>query len=133
MKTLNIRTLTGYCDKDEIMLHACFQLLVDFVQKEWHSGKSKYFGKYFNIQQEVIEMKKEGLPNKIIKSHTDCLNRQNRETKEIWDLYFWWTKVRPKRKHKEMLKIDNKGNFLCDIEDEEMLTRLIKVRGCLWT
>ncbi len=33
--TLNIKTLSGaYCDKDIILLHACFQLLTDFVEGE---------------------------------------------------------------------------------------------------
>lgn len=32
---LNIRTLSGeYCDKDIIILHACFQLLTDFIEGE---------------------------------------------------------------------------------------------------
>jgi hypothetical protein len=32
---LKIKSLTdGWCDKDIIMLHACFQLLVDCVEKE---------------------------------------------------------------------------------------------------
>lgn len=35
MKILKIHTLDkGWCDKDYIMLHAAFQILVDFVEKE---------------------------------------------------------------------------------------------------
>ena len=32
---LRIQTLEkGWCDKDRVMLHAAFQLLVDFLEKE---------------------------------------------------------------------------------------------------
>lgn len=36
MKTLNISTLPseGWVDKDIFLFHACFQLLVDFVEQE---------------------------------------------------------------------------------------------------
>jgi ssDNA-specific exonuclease RecJ len=38
MRNLKIKTLypvkEGWCDKDMIMLHACFQLLTDFVEQE---------------------------------------------------------------------------------------------------
>lgn len=37
MRLLKITTLPSvktWCDKDEIMLHACFQLLVDYIEKE---------------------------------------------------------------------------------------------------
>lgn len=33
--TLTIKTLTGeWCDKDIVMLHACFQLLTDCIESE---------------------------------------------------------------------------------------------------
>lgn len=34
MKILKIHNLTGYCDKDIIMLFSCFQILEDFIEKE---------------------------------------------------------------------------------------------------
>jgi hypothetical protein len=68
---LTIRTLRpGWHDKDEIMLHAVFQLLVDFVEQEQ--------------------------PDKHIDwSHND-VHRQ--AWKEIRDLYRWWTTTRPSRR-----------------------------------
>jgi hypothetical protein len=34
-QTLHIDTIdSDWCDKDQVMLHACFQLLTDFVEKE---------------------------------------------------------------------------------------------------
>ncbi len=34
MKYLKIETLKGYCDPDTVLIHACFQCLVNFVEKE---------------------------------------------------------------------------------------------------
>jgi hypothetical protein len=67
---LTIRTLRlGWHDKDEVMLHAAFQLLVDFVEQEH--------------------------PDKHIDWNHGVLHR--RAWKEIRDLYRWWTVIRPSR------------------------------------
>lgn len=70
MKRLEITTLKpGWAEWDELMLHASFQCLVNFMEKEnpkqidWHSDPES---------EEIW--------------------------KEINDLYKWWTKKRPKRK-----------------------------------
>jgi len=69
---LSIRTLRpGWHDKDEIMLHAAFQLLVDFVEQEH--------------------------PDKRIDWSHDNVHR--RAWKEIRDLYRWWTTTRPSRRN----------------------------------
>ena len=35
MKRLDIHTLEkGWCDRDDLLLHACFQILTDFVETE---------------------------------------------------------------------------------------------------
>jgi hypothetical protein len=55
-QTLNIATLDGdWCDKDQGMLHACFQLLADFVEQEisqdivdWEHNESKT-----NVKKEI--------------------------------------------------------------------------------
>jgi len=68
---LTIRTLRhGWYDKDEIMLHAAFQLLVDFVEQEH--------------------------PDKHIDWNHGALHR--RAWKEIRDLYRWWTATRSSRR-----------------------------------
>ena len=68
---LTIRTLrAGWHDKDEVMLHAVFQLLADFVEQE--------------------------SPDKHIDWSHDAVHR--RAWKEIRDLYQWWTRKRPSRR-----------------------------------
>jgi len=70
LKTLKIHTLTkGYWDKDEVLLHSSFQLLVGFVEKE--------------------------KPDQII----DWNFRPDTKLawKEIKSLYRWWKNQRPMR------------------------------------
>jgi hypothetical protein len=65
MMILNIDNLdSDWCDKDIIMLHACFQLLTDFVEKE------KAFNGHIDweIDQEATNAKA-----------------------EIQQLYHWWS------------------------------------------
>lgn len=72
MIKLKINTLRGGCwhDKDKILLHVAFQLLVDFVEQEQ--------------------------PAKLIDWSADA--RHRKAWKEIMSLYRWWKKERPKRK-----------------------------------
>jgi hypothetical protein len=68
---LTIRTLSaGWHDKDEVLLHAAFQLLADFVEQE--------------------------SPDTHIDWSHDAVHR--RAWKEIRDLYQWWTITRPSRR-----------------------------------
>lgn len=72
MIKLKINTLRGgsWHDKDKILLHAAFQLLVDYVEQEQ--------------------------PTKHIDWSADA--RHRKAWKEIMSLYRWWKKERPKRK-----------------------------------
>ena len=72
MRYLKIHTLEkGWCDKDEILLHAAFQLLVDFIEQE--------------------------KPDKIVDWHADEIHEK--AWKEIKSLYSWWKEERPVRKN----------------------------------
>ena len=71
MKILRIHSLEkGWCDKDQMMLHAAFQLLVDYVEQEQ--------------------------PEKNVDWTSDPQGA--RGWKEIEALYYWWTKTRPARR-----------------------------------
>ena len=71
MKILKIHSLEkGWCDKDYVMLHAVFQLLVDFVEQE--------------------------KPDQIVDWNSDPVHKD--AWKEIRSLYRWWTQTRPARK-----------------------------------
>lgn len=71
MKILKINTLEkGWADSDHLLLHASFQILVDFVEKE-----SPF---------EIVDW-----------SHNEA---HINAAKEIRSLYRWWTKLRPARR-----------------------------------
>ena len=142
MKILKIHTLQrGWCDKDHIMLHAAFQLLVDFVEKEE--------------------------PGETIDWNADPDHRQ--AWKEIRALYKWWTEARATRrdpldaeglkhpplrwktvagssfrqlvdydksKYPEYEKAMKQHQVLerkWEAEDQKNLHRLVDIRGYLWT
>ena len=126
-----------WCDKDRVMLYACFQLLVDFIEKE--------------KPQTIVDYKHEPT--------------QRKEWQEMQALYHYWKKDRPKlqrkvdrllahwsRKHKTkwvplkngnyeyvVVKTDNKAWKLphqaedqFEKQEDEMLLRLINIRRRLW-
>lgn len=71
MKILKINTLKkGWTDRNDLLLHACFQILVDFVEKE--------------------------SPFKFIDWNSD--EAHINVAKEIRSLYRWWVKLRPNRR-----------------------------------
>ena len=71
MRCLKVYTLEkNWCDKDIILLHAAFQILVDFVEQE--------------------------KPDRIIDWDVDKLHKK--AWREIKSLYNWWRRERPARK-----------------------------------
>jgi hypothetical protein len=138
LKLKNLPKNSPWCDKDEVMLYACFQLLVDFIEKE--------------------------KPQKIVDYQHD--SKQKKEWKELQALYRYWKRERPSlekritklrdqwaKKYKSkfvptpdgkyfehvVLKNDKKAwAILHRAEDKftklenEMLQRLINARQHLW-
>lgn len=103
-KILNISTLDGeWCDKDIVILHACFQILIDCIEKE-------------NLFNGHIDW-----------THTD---EKIQVKKEIEDLYNWWKKRVIKVNIDEIDPIWTKDQYK---EDNQMLIRLIDIRHHLWT
>jgi hypothetical protein len=101
---LNISTLTdGWCESDTVMLHACFQLLVDCIEKE-----------------------------QLLNGHVDWTNDEPhfKAKKEIQELYAWW-KERTKKEQND--EIDPIWTEKQHEQDTEMLIRLVKIRSFLWT
>jgi hypothetical protein len=142
MKLLKIHTLDkGWHDRDEVLLYAAFQILVDFVEQEH--------------------------PDKLI--DWNATEEHRRVWKEMRSLYRWWTKIRPARHSPlndkqlavpplrfqkipdsemyEMVEPDRKkyAAYYRALkkhgqleqkwyeEDQRNLHRLIEIRGHLWT
>lgn len=94
----------GWCDKDHIMLHACFQLLSDFVEKE------------------MLPMDK----------HLDWNGTEEtkKARKEIEELYAWWQEYKKAVHERSYTFKEDHDNYQLE---NEMLKRLIDVRVYLWT
>jgi hypothetical protein len=142
VKILKIHSLEkGWCDKDYVMLHAVFQLLVDFVEQE--------------------------KPDQIVDWNSDAVHKE--AWKEIRSLYRWWTQTRPARKspldekglkrppmrwkkidrteNRQLVDYDKKKYAAYDAamkkqwrlekkwdeEDQRNLHRMIEIRQFLWT
>jgi len=116
MKVLRIRTLErGWHDVDEVMFHAAFQCLVDYMERE--------------------------RPEQI--NWNDNPERKT-AWREIKALYHWWTVTRPNRKSPldgvkspsaEYAKACRKHRELTtkwENEDQRQFHRLIDLRGWLW-
>jgi hypothetical protein len=98
----------GWIDRDRAMLHACFNLLKDFVEKEMEHNV------YY-------------LPATEYCPEWD----QRDQEKEIKELYQWWMTDRQKN-------MDNNPSYFYpkegeECEDDVMLARLMKIRGYLWS
>lgn len=101
---LHIDTIKGdWSDNDNIMLHACFKLLMDCIENE-----------------------------NLLKGHVvwDEDEETMRVKKEIETLYEWWKERLTKELDEKFDAIWIKNQYE---EDNEMLIRLIKVRQYLWT
>ena len=84
------------------MLHACFQLLTNFVEEE--------------ISKDIVDWEHD-------ENHKSA-------RKEIDELYIWWKE----RIAKDLEgKLDPVNDEIQYQNDNEMLVRLIKVRGYMWT
>ncbi len=99
---LKIKTLPkGWTDKNFVMLHACFQLLTNFIKKE----------KPFNCP-----------------SWKQSEEMQAAKTELIF-LNNWWKK---RKKLDTNFQTLNDRNAPQNLEDSQMLMRLMKVRPFLW-
>jgi len=86
-KKLNITTLDGkWSDKDNVMLHACFQLLTDFVEQE--------------IANDIADWQ-----------HDDA---HSNARKEIDELYAWWKQRIIKDNAGEIDSIWGEGQYETD-------------------
>ena len=104
-----------WTDRDEVMLHACFQILVDFVEKEkpfeWFGDPDKDFKDTKGLEEWEKQL------------HID----QGKWLKEVKTLYNWWKKDYPAMVAREDYE------WFDYVKTEKMLKRLMKIRVHLWT
>lgn len=137
---VKIAALPGtWCDRDYVMFHACFQVLVDFVELEqpYISWPDKKRGRITNISQmrEFVNETygEEGRKSFYAEWFTDQEKAdQDRRTDEalrlntqLLDLYEWYTTKRYEEDGADLPGGDDKL--------DEKLMQLIKLRRYLWT
>jgi len=153
MKTLKINSLEkDWQESDILMLHSCFQILVDFVEKEI---EPLYNGDNISILPENSKKNKKWL-EELYDLYNWWKNRKEERKKTIDKLY---VKLKPREipRHTDIVKeeeeggrytfvdsskfkkfwktIDKEQEYLeiWDIEDQFNLKRLIRIRETLWT
>jgi hypothetical protein len=109
MKRLSIPTLPPreWVDKDYVLLHACFTVLVDYIEKEDPAGVVDYWD---GTSQEAANA-----------------------WQEMQALYRYWTKERPLLQDAVDSSVDLDDELVLYGKDNEMLHRLINVRSYMWT
>ena len=125
---LKIDSLTdGWCDKDNVLLHACFQLLSDFVEQEI----PKYPFINWNIPVDSMNFVMRDVQFNTDKTEeADPVNTRDIK-KEFEELYAWWQewKKRDAMERKTTFEEDHADYLI----ENEMLKRLIDLRMYMWT
>lgn len=97
---LKIKTLPRHwMDRDEVMLHACFQILCDYVERECNNEYHALTP--INIEKDMESYKEWDAESQ--ESMRKGLIEQNRITQEILDLYNWWKKRKETRNKNDPL------------------------------
>lgn len=117
---IHVKTLdNGYHDIVELMLHANFAMLVDFVENEWGIPKKN---KIEDMMLDIEASRKEYATYDAWTQEEKDKNLQfsidqNNRYMEIYKLYVWWTQERPNRKElEEPQDVENWEPFSTPIE-----------------
>lgn len=113
---VNTRLAPQYYDKDTIILHACFSILVDFIEIELASGnwtvesKDKISWKQYLLREinwkwpisfliPSFRSRRHGLEYlEFISSEVNSNDEEKKVWEQIKTLYLWWKDIRPNRK-----------------------------------
>ncbi len=122
---LKIKSLNdGWRDKDSVLLHACFQLLEDFVEDE--------LPRFPHINWTVTENRMNISMKGIQFNGEEQAPDDSRDIKkEILELYDWW-QVWKQEMPGDKTNSFNEDHALYEKENE-MLKKLIDLRMYLWT
>lgn len=125
---LKIASLTdGWRDKDSVLLHACFQLLSDFVEQEM----PKFPHINWNVSTDVSNSVFKGIEfNSGSTGENDPTNTRDIK-KEFEELYAWWQEWKKKDDTEKNSSFEEEhADYL---KENEMLRKLIDLRMYMWT
>lgn len=107
----------GWIDSDKQIVYACFNILCNFVEKEWEGG--------FPYQKNWDDLNE---------NERMYFEKYNASVKEVETLYKYWKVDRVKKlkslKDDTFPTLKDEEDFLK--KEEEFLIRLIKIKGFLW-
>ena len=125
---LKIKSLSkGWRDKDSVLLHACFQLLSDFVEQEI----PKYPFINWNIPMDSMNFVMRDV--QFNAGNTEDVNSANTRDikKEFEELYAWWQEWKKKEDIKKNSTFEE--DHVDYLIENEMLKKLIDLRMYMWT
>jgi len=134
MKLLQIKTLKhGWQDRSEMILHAAFQCLVDFVEKELNLPArhlrpctKTYAHEYYTVERLYNWWTKERPARVDPLSEVECPDDDDE------DVSFFWDTTR-QQEWKRACDLHYRYELICDAEDDRMLRELLEIRKWLWT
>lgn len=120
----------GYYDPDTLILHTCMNLLGDFVEiagpriawegDEYHARAWKEMKEIYEWWVNKYPIREQDLPNFPKIDHNKLFGEsRDNEDPEV-------------KKWQEVADIHNQSDIEWANKEEEMLTRLMKIRGFLW-
>lgn len=132
---VRIKTLPPtWMDRDQTLLHAAFQVFVDFVEKEKPNEMLQSWQEHYDDYN--YPPAEAGSINEFAKKRAD-------DAQSLKDLYRWWTVERPARKcpydaitdnkNKDQLLAAGDADVAFENEDTAKLIELCKLRRNLWT
>ena len=125
---LKIASLTeGWRDKDSVLLHACFQLLSDFVEQEI----PKFPHINWNVSADVSNSVFKGIEFNPGSAEENGPTNTRDIKKEFEELYAWWQEWKKKEdKERNSTFEEDHADYL---KENEMLKKLIDLRMYMWT
>ena len=142
MKTLRIHTLSrGWHDRDELLLHASFEVLVDFVEREhpetitdWNATKDhkqawREISSLYKWWKETRPARRSPLDDK--KLLRPPLRFRKRPDSEFSEMV--WSSRKRYAAYYRGLRVHSRLEEKWFAEDQRNLHRLIEIRGFLWT
>jgi hypothetical protein len=121
--TVSCSHLYGYSDKDYIMLHVCFELLVCYVKDELN-GKIE-----IRDEDEMVkQMKESNYHQDAIDLELKMLRENNAKMIEMKEVYDWWVNEYITGVHEQKISYPKQYEI-----EQAYLLKLINMRQYLWT
>ena len=116
----------GWCDRDYLMLCACFNILKDFVERELPHSYTDYSqsGAWQDSRTEILALYEWWMKGRATE-HADAHGEAARlGLGDLSKLAQGWTSE---------MQVCGRRLLAFDARDDQMLARLVKVRGFMWS